>query len=302
MELAHTFSPGGACNSPQDGGTYHGAYVLGGWNGFDPMLAPGRVPACFSRVHVFEPNPEDYRRWPGSAQGGVFSEAELRLISYPGPAGLGSEVVKLNMSYGGTSFSADIVRGDSVVHEHVMILSIDVHGAELAALQGLDGTFRKHGIDVVIVELVAYLATPKEGIAVLELLARQGYVLFDFIGVRQCSKHKRMVKPCSPEAARRALWKTSGPDAMTAEWYATEGRGAALPPPAWFKWFRHVVGHDVQTDILAVHESYLKASQLHQLRDVAISRQTGRGARPQLQNGNATFWLHQFASPHCAQL
>ena len=125
-----------------------------------------------------------------------FSAEEQSRIDYPHVRGIGSHFSVVIMSYQGVPFTTHIVRGDSVVREHVYMASIDIHGHELAALQGLEGTIKQHGIDVILVEMIAQ-NHPSIGRGTLQILVDYGYVLFDFIPIKFCaSGAKHLRHPC----------------------------------------------------------------------------------------------------------
>lgn len=83
---------------------------------------------------------------------------------------------------------------------------------------------------------------------------------------------------------------------MSKDWYATDRPAGAIPVSQWRHWHRTEAGPAVATDLLAVHQSYLKQAHLTGLFRLAKKAQVGRelnSDRPRLHLANAAAELHR---------
>ena len=298
IDLVNIFSPTGRCDTRRTEAPAVGSFVLAGWNGVDPVVTPHALPKCLPKVHIFEPNPRDHAMWLEKDRQ-AFTHEERKRIVYPAARGLGAAAGRLNMSYGGMNFETPIVRADTIIEEHVFMLSMDVHGAEVGALHGMINTIQTHGVDVILVETVGNLDMKSDtGLELLSFLARHEYVIFDFVPIRFCHfrrlHHNSLHRKCSLQASdEQKLFVVDGPSAMGADWYASNRSQHPQRLGEWYHWFRGQEGPMLQTDLLAVHASYLTATHLRGLYDIAAALQSpgranaGQGARPMLNKKHA---------------
>ena len=265
QQIVHALAPQGKCgqNTPTQ------LFVLVGWDRSDNVINPYGFPRCL-RAHIFEPDLAQHRWWLQKDQQAFNKDDQKRIIYHP--LGLGSVDAPLQLTGVGKSFSGRVVRGESILQEHVFMVSIDVQGHELNALQGLEGTVATHGIDVLLIEAIGYQQASVRG--TLEWLDAHDYVIFDFVPLVDPCHPSRSAK-CSEASQRGTVWRV-----MNEEWFVTDRRPRRnCTLRAWHKWFVGDAAQPsrAQTDLLAMHRSFLMPAHVTALRHLCAGLVAARG-------------------------
>ena len=228
-----------------------------GWGGRDPVIFPTKVPKQL-RVEIFEPLPQLAKSWEQTDKHAFTSEEQGRIHYHD--FGLGAEAATIPLRGVGLNYVGRVEPGAEHIHDHISMLSIDTQGTEFTILQGLEDVLVKHGCDIMLIEA---LGSTQDVGDMLVWLDNLGYVIFDFVPIKSCS-YKGQEDLCD-EGNPGSLWGY-----MDQSWYMSEPRPSEFK--AWATWLNSAgnVYSVVQTDILAVHRSFITPKVISDLEHLCV--------------------------------